>query len=482
MRSAALSVISILILSILSGCLGIDDADSDGIADADDNCLNTANSDQSDLDSDGLGDACDEDADGDGASGSNDAFPLDSSESADMDGDGIGDNSDADRDGDDVANDEDAFPDDSTETRDTDGDGVGDNIDPDDDGDGIPDTSDPFPMTIATSLLEPGPFSVGTKAYKFTGSTGLELTVQVWYPTSDEAGDAVIYDSLYLGESWDSASIDCSETHPVLMFSHGHTGMRWNTEFLTQRLVSHGFIVAAPDHKFNTFFDNTEEKYPELILRRPTDIMDAFDWLVDESAAGGGFENCLDADAGYAVAGHSFGGYTTLTLAGATIDTDDLTEACDRGIEEGCEIRDAWWDEHPNEELVTLQDDRIWAAIALAPWNGGVLEAGLSDIAIPTLILTGDSDETTDLEHVSQIVEDIGEGVDLTFGVINNTGHYQFSPIGCDAFPEYCYSQLSNQQVADITNRAALVFLARLLDWPDADSLEISDSEFIEWQ
>jgi pimeloyl-ACP methyl ester carboxylesterase len=111
-----------------------------------------------------------------------------------------------------------------------------------------------------------------------------------------------------------------------------------------------------------------------------------------------------------------------------------------------------------------------------------VLEAGLSDIAIPTLILTGDSDETTDLEHVSQIVEDIGEGVDLTFGVINNTGHYQFSPIGCDAFPEYCDGQLGNQQVADITNRAALVFLARLLGWPDAGSLEISDSEFIEWQ
>jgi pimeloyl-ACP methyl ester carboxylesterase len=110
------------------------------------------------------------------------------------------------------------------------------------------------------------------------------------------------------------------------------------------------------------------------------------------------------------------------------------------------------------------------------------LKAGLSDIAIPTLILTGDSDETTDLEQVLQIVEDIGDGVDLTFGIINNTGHYQFAPIGCDAYPEYCDGQLDNQQVANITNRASLVFLSRLLGWPDADSLLISDSEFIEWQ
>ena len=482
MRNTVLTVISILILAIISGCLGADDADSDGIADADDNCLNTPNSDQSDLDSDGAGDACDEDADGDGVSGSDDAFPLDSSEISDGDGDGIGDITDTDRDGDGVVNNEDAFPDDSTETTDTDGDRVGDNADTDDDGDGIIDTDDPFPLTIATSLFESGPYSVGTNDYKFTGSTGLELTVQVWYPTSDESDEVVIYDSLFQGESMDSASVDCSETHPVLMFSHGNRALRWNTEFLMHRLVSHGFIVAAPDHKFNTFFDNIEEKYPELILRRPIDIMDAFDWLVDESAADGFFENCLDADAGYAVAGHSFGGYTTFVLAGATIDTDDLTEACDRGIEEGCVIRDAWLDEHPNEEMVTLRDDRIWAAITLAPWNGGVLKAGLSDIAIPTLILTGDSDETTDLEHVSQIVEDIGEIVDLAFGVLNNTGHYQFSPIGCDAYPEYCDGQLDNQQVANITNRAALVFLSRLLGWPDAVLLEISDSEFIEWQ
>ncbi len=72
------------------------DSDSDGTPDSTDNCPDTANADQLDTDSDGAGDACDTDDDGDGVNDSDDVFPLDSAEWADSDNDGIGDNADTD--------------------------------------------------------------------------------------------------------------------------------------------------------------------------------------------------------------------------------------------------------------------------------------------------------------------------------------------------------------------------------------------------
>jgi hypothetical protein len=55
-------------------CVG-PDADNDGVTDAVDNCPNAANSDQADLDGDGLGDVCDPDDDNDGVSDGVDACP-----------------------------------------------------------------------------------------------------------------------------------------------------------------------------------------------------------------------------------------------------------------------------------------------------------------------------------------------------------------------------------------------------------------------
>ncbi|MDX2176980.1 MAG: thrombospondin type 3 repeat-containing protein [Candidatus Sumerlaeia bacterium] len=128
-------------------CAG--DRDADGVLDAFDNCPDTPNQDQADSDFDGLGDVCDDDRDGDGIDNNLDNCPdIFNPGQEDADGNGIGDACDTDRDGDGIPDDIDNCPFDSNpDQADLDGDGVGDICDGDRDGDGVGDGSDNCPDT-----------------------------------------------------------------------------------------------------------------------------------------------------------------------------------------------------------------------------------------------------------------------------------------------------------------------------------------------
>lgn len=93
------------------------------------------------------------------------------------------------------------------------------------------------------------------------------------------------------------------------------------------------------------------------------------------------------------VIGHSLGGYTSLGLAGAEINTNRLQQQCpDKKINLNisllmqCRAKDL----NPQRQLA---DSRIKGAIAISPIVSGIMgEESLSDISIPTAIISGSED------------------------------------------------------------------------------------------
>ena len=77
MRTQYVALIASLLVLLLPGIgQAYVDADSDNVQDADDNCLGFANSDQADRNSNGYGNACDADCDGDTGVGVQDFLIL----------------------------------------------------------------------------------------------------------------------------------------------------------------------------------------------------------------------------------------------------------------------------------------------------------------------------------------------------------------------------------------------------------------------
>ena len=125
------------------------DKDFDGVPNEQDNCPLLQNPDQANLDGDELGDACDEDADGDGTEDTReDNCPgLKNDDQQDTDGDGVGDACDEDDDNDLVKDEQDNCPlVENNLQQDRDEDGEGDACDEDDDGDGVADGQDNCPQ------------------------------------------------------------------------------------------------------------------------------------------------------------------------------------------------------------------------------------------------------------------------------------------------------------------------------------------------
>jgi predicted dienelactone hydrolase len=267
-------------------------------------------------------------------------------------------------------------------------------------------------------------------------SRGETLDLQVWYPVAESDGEEQPFNyevfAATEGQVVEEGVGACDTPRPVVMFSHGNSGINYQTYTMAEHLARHGYVVAAPNHVLNTAFDMQDDLRRAMCLWRPGDISESFDFLVSLSQdPSSPLHGCVDPAAGYAVMGHSFGAWTSLAVSGAPLDMRVLDTQCEGSTAEECDIIRTWIADHPGQDLLDLSDDRVWASVPLAPAWQEIFGDRLSDIQVPILVVGGELDvSTTWVDAVDPTYRGLAATPRYLVG-LEGAGHYSFTDF-CD--------------------------------------------------
>ncbi len=197
---------------------------------------------------------------------------------------------------------------------------------------------------------------------------------------------------------------------PVAVISHGLGDTRTNFLDIGVHLASYGVVAVLPEHigsnlaqKQALFSGLSNEAFrAREFIDRPLDITCLLDELAHTNPVNYGGKLNLDQ---VAVIGHSFGGYTALMLAGATVDFDLLRQDCTPAtnivlnVAELLECRALELTADPAviEALgqTGLRDPRVKLVLAHSPVTRLFGQSGISQIQIPTILKAGEFDIAT---------------------------------------------------------------------------------------
>lgn len=250
----------------------------------------------------------------------------------------------------------------------------------------------------------PGPWPVGRATFEVVDADrDRTLPVDVWYPAVADGSAPSAYD-LVFAQIVSDVALDAPpvapRAFPMLVFSHGNDGIRFQSYFLCEQLASHGFVVVAPDHVGNTAADALLPSPPPFEVRdRPLDVSLVIDAMLGRAGDPADvFHGRVDPFR-IGVLGHSFGGFTTLAVASGFADVP--------------------------------ADPRVSAILPISPATGLLDDAALASIELPILVLGGTSDTIVPLDpnNVRAFEETAGRPrwrVD-----IEKAGHNSFTNI-CD--------------------------------------------------
>jgi predicted dienelactone hydrolase len=253
------------------------------------------------------------------------------------------------------------------------------------------------PRPDAPPLAARGTHQVGVKTLELTDTARVrKLTLEVWYPAmlADGQAETIVYKAVIGTTKFDLSGRAARDANlesghfPLVILSHGQPGSRFMMSYLTEHLASHGFVVAAIDHTGSTYDDVTQESYVSSIIDRPLDILFSIDAVVAE---------ITNADSGnVALMGYSYGGYSSLNVAGMGLDKENLEAYARDSNNEGPSFVLPFFDDlsKARGKDVIIPDPRVKAVFVMAPYGIPWLSPDqFASMAIPFFVACGRNDD-----------------------------------------------------------------------------------------
>ncbi len=204
------------------------------------------------------------------------------------------------------------------------------------------------------------------------------LLVDIWYPavlngellTRYEPIPSIVFESASAHDSPEVLT-QPDRKFPLVILSHGRTGMRFAYSLLCEALAGRGFVVVAADHPGDALADWLGGTFVDDRTNETGRVGDSgflLDQFVGRAVDATGEANLADLAAvidpdRVAAIGHSYGAYTGLAASAGV-----------RGIE---------------------PDGRIKAVVGLQPYTRSMSDAALSRVKTPTLLVIAEFDQTT---------------------------------------------------------------------------------------
>lgn len=220
--------------------------------------------------------------------------------------------------------------------------------------------------------LEPPRYPIGRRTVLISdpARSGRVLAVELWYPAAAADGPRTTYE-LFPGVGFTSAAAQHevpaqSGPFPLILFSHGSTGMRFVAAMLCEALAARGAVVVSSDHPGDSLVDwltgqNTEARTNEIDRVADANLLlDAV--LGGDTAIPADIAGAVDRDR-IVLAGHSYGAYTAFATAAGS-----------RGVPA-----------HPHARAI----------VGFQPYTRTMSDALLGRVDVPTLLLVGTADTTT---------------------------------------------------------------------------------------